>query len=53
MLVTELGIVVFLHPNSNLLFAVSIIALQLFLLSYFVLPLSTFIFVKPVQYENA
>ena len=42
-LVTELGIVVFLHPAINLLVFVSIIALQLSLLSYFEFPFSTVI----------
>ena len=43
MLVTEFGITVFLQPIKRLLEFVSIIALQLPLLSYFGFPLSTFI----------
>ena len=48
-LVTEFGIVVFLHPAINLLVFVSIIALQLSLLSYFVFLFSTVIEVRPKQ----
>ena len=42
-LVTEFGIIVFPHPTINVLDLVSMIALQLFLLSYFAFPGSTFI----------
>ena len=51
--VTELGIIVFLHPNISVLVADSTIALQLFLESYTVFPLSTTMVVKPLQPENA
>ena len=53
MLVTLSGITVFLQPDISLFVAVSIIALQLFLLSYTVLFSSTTILVKPVQPSNA
>ena len=46
-LVTEFGIIVFLHPVINLLDEVFMIALQLFLLSYTVLPLATIIVSNP------
>ena len=49
MLVTLLGIFVLIHPTINVFDSVSIIALQLFLESYFELPVSTFIVVKPLQ----
>lgn len=39
--VTELGIIVFWHPTTKVFDTVSIIALQLLRLSYFVLPDST------------
>lgn len=52
MLVTLLGIVVFLHTNTNTFVLVSIIALQLSLLSYFGLPASTLIQVIASQPEN-
>ena len=51
--VTELGITVFLHPNISVLVADSTIALQLFLESYTVFPLSTTMVVKPSQPPNA
>ena len=44
--VTELGIIVFLHPKISVFVAVSIIALQLSRESYLLLPLSTVIDVK-------
>ena len=47
--VTEFGITVFLHPKSNVLVSVSIMALQSFLLSYFIFPSSTFIEVRAGQ----
>ena len=50
---TVLGIVVGLHPVMSLLVAVSIIALQPFLLSYTVLPASTVMDVKLLQYTKA
>ena len=46
---TELGMIVFLQPLSNLLVAVSIKALQLSLESYTVFPLSTVMLSKPLQ----
>jgi hypothetical protein len=52
MLVTSLGITVFLHPEINLLDFVSIIALQLFLLSYIGLFFSTTIEVRAVLPDN-
>jgi hypothetical protein len=39
----EFGIIVFLHPKIKVFVSVSIMALQLFLLSYLVLPSSTVI----------
>lgn len=48
MVVTLLGIIVFWHPTIKAFVSVSIIALQLFLESYFGL-FSTFIDVNPVQ----
>ena len=51
--VTELGITVFLHPNISVLVADFTIALQLFLESYTVFPLSTTMVVKPLQEPNA
>ena len=53
MLVIEFGIMVFLHPAIKVLVCVSIIALQLLRLSYFVFPEATTIFVKPSQFLNA
>ena len=50
---TEFGIIVFLQPAIRVFVAVSIIALQLFLLSYLVLPSSIIIDVKPEQPEKA
>ena len=47
------GITVLLHPVISFPVAVSIIALQLFLLSYIGLLLSTVILVKLLQLENA
>ena len=48
-LMTLLGIIVLLHPITRVLDDVSMIALQLFLLSYFVLPFSTTMLVRPEQ----
>ena len=53
MLVTDEGMVVVLQPATRVLLAVSIIALQLSRESYFVLPASTLMLVKPVQRSNA
>ena len=53
MLVTLEGITVFLQPTIKAFDAVSIIALQLSRLSYFVLPEATIIDVRPLQYPNA
>ena len=53
MLVTLLGITVFLHPTTNVLVVFSIIALQLSRESYLELPSSTVTEVKPLQQENA
>ena len=50
---TLLGIMVFLHPIISVLLLVSMIALQLSRESYFVLPFSITIEVKPVQPRNA
>ena len=50
--VTELGITVFLHPDISVLVADSTIALQLFLESYTLFPLSTTMVVKPLQELN-
>lgn len=47
---TVLGIVVVLHPTMSLLVAVSMMALQLFLLSYTELPASTVMVVSWLQY---
>jgi hypothetical protein len=49
MLLTLLGIVVFLHPTINVLDDVSIIALQLLRESYLAFPSSTTIVVRPMQ----
>ena len=51
--VTELGIIVFLHPLINVFVAVSIMALQFSRESYTELPLSTFMLVKPLHLANA
>ena len=51
--VTELGIIVFLHPLINVFVAVLIMALQFSRESYTELPLSTFMLVKPLQLPNA
>src|SRR5574344_2927876 len=54
MLFTPSGIIVVLEPNSNLFVFVSIIALQLFLLSYTLLPSYTAIderFLQPLNAE--
>ena len=51
--VTELGIIVFLHPLINVFVAVSIMALQFSRESYTELSLSTFMLVKPLQPPNA
>ena len=47
--VTELGITVFIHPQTIAFVLVFIIALQLLRESYCVFPLSTTIEVKPLQ----
>ncbi len=52
MLVTVFGINVFLHPAISVWVDVSIIALQILRLSYFVLSLSTIIFSKLEQAPN-
>ena len=49
MLVTVLGMMVFLQPATKVLVAVSIIALQLSRLSYIVFPASTTMEVKEEQ----
>ena len=49
MVVTELGITVFLHPTINLFVFVSMIALQLLRESYIGFPFSTLMEVKPLQ----
>ena len=51
--VTELGMMVFLHPTTNLLVYVSIIALQLSRESYLLLSLSTTTEVSPEQPPKA
>ena len=53
MLVTLLGMTVPWQPAINVFVAVSIIALQLFRLSYFVLPFSTTMEVKLLQPAKA
>ena len=53
MLVTLLGIMVLLHPTIKVFVLVSIIALQLFLLSYLMFPDETEMPVKPLQPLNA
>ena len=52
-LVTELGMIVFLQPLINVFVAVSIIALQFSRESYTELPLSTIMLVRPLQPRNA
>ena len=52
MLVTLLGMVVFMQPEINVFEDVSIIALQLLRESYIVFPLSTFTDVKLEQPPN-
>ena len=51
--VTDLGMIVLLHPLINVFVAVSIMALQFSRESYTELPLSTFMLVKPLQLPNA
>ena len=51
--VTELGIIVFLHTLINVFVAVSIMALQFPRESYTELPLSTIMLVRPLQLRNA
>ena len=51
--VTELGIIVFLQPQTSVFVAVSIIALQLLRESYFGFPLSIFRLVNPMQPKKA
>jgi hypothetical protein len=53
MLVTLLGMVVFMQPVISILLAVSIIALQALRESYTAFPLPTVIEVKPLQNQNA
>ena len=53
MVVTELGIIVVLHPAINSLAEVFMIALQDSLESYTVFPDSTSMDVKPLQYWKA
>ena len=53
MLVTLLGIMVFLHPNMSELVDVLMIALQLLRESYSVLPGSTMMEVRPEHASNA
>ncbi|MDY5005325.1 MAG: hypothetical protein SPF12_03010, partial [Prevotella sp.] len=53
MLVTELGMTVFLHPHNNIFVAVSIIALLLLRESSTGLSASTVIVVRPEQPSNA
>ena len=53
MLVTLLGMTLFLHPTIRVLLEVSIMALQLLRESYFVFPSSILMEVRPVQLENA
>ena len=53
MLVTLSGITVVMQPAINLFEAVSIMALQLLRLSYFLLPFDTMIEVKLLQYAKA
>ena len=50
---TELGITVFMHPKSNLFVALSIMALQLSLLSKTLFPEATAIEVRLPQEEKA
>ena len=51
--VTELGIIVFLHPLIHVFVAVLIMALQFWRESYTELPRSTFMVVRPLQLRNA
>ena len=51
--VTFFGIMVFSQPAISLLLSVLMIALQPFRESYFVLPSSTTMLVRPLQPENA
>jgi len=53
MLVTLEGIIVFLHPATNVLVAVSMMALQLFRESYTLFAASTWMAVKLLQPQNA
>jgi len=53
MVVTLLGIVVFLQPTIRVFVSVSIMALQLSLESYFELPVSTVMEASPGHCENA
>ena len=53
MLVTLVGTMVLMQPIISVLEAVSIMALQLFRLSYIALALSTTILVKPMHQEKA
>ena len=53
MVVTELGMVVFLQLATSVLVAVSMMALQSLRESYFVLPASTLMLVRPEQPANA
>ena len=53
MLVTLLGMIVFWQPAINVFVVVSIIALQLLRLSYFVFPFSTTMEVTLLQPEKA
>lgn len=52
MLVTVLGIIVVLQPVTNVFVAVSMIALQFLLESYFVLLVETTMLVRFLQREN-
>ena len=52
-LVTEFGIIVFLHPAMSSLLDFLIIALQLLRESYMVFPLSTIMEVRPVHPPKA
>lgn len=52
MLITLLGMIVFLHPDINLLFSVSIIALQLLRESYLGLPIATLMEEREVQAQK-
>jgi hypothetical protein len=52
-LVTELGMVVFLQPEIKVFVVVSMMALQLLRESYVVFPVSTLIDASPEQPKNA